>query len=252
MGLVKGVGFDSWRRVGPLLPAARVYDVRDVDELVLFDIEATGQGRLIGEDVVKQVAASTSVPLSVGGGVSSVADVERLFDAGADRIVLNSFAYRQPPLIERLASRFGSQSVVVSVDARRVESAWTCWSECGGRNEALLVRDWAVRVAELGAGEILLTSIDHEGRMQGYAVDLLSEVSAAVPIPVIASGGAGCPSDACDAVVLGGASAVAMGSLFHFTHVTPNDIKTALASSGVAVRRPDLARLRETEGPDSA
>lgn len=236
MGLVKGRNFDSWRRVGPVMPAVRVYDLRDVDELVLLDVEATSLGRTIKESLVSQVAAASSVPLSVGGGISSVQDAERLFEVGADRVVVNSAAYRTPELVESLANRFGSQSVVVSIDAGRDPYGWTCWSESGSRNETIAPSAWGQRVEGLGAGEILLTSIEHEGLRSGYALDLLHEVSTSVAIPVIASGGAGSAEDMRKAVELGGASALAAGSLFHFTQLTPLAIKVNLARAGIPTR----------------
>ncbi len=236
MGLVKGRNFDSWRRVGPLMPAVRVYDLRDVDELVLLDVEATSLGRTIKESLVSQVASASSVPLSVGGGISSVQDAERLFEVGADRVVVSSAAFRTPALVEGLASRFGSQSVVVSIDARRDPSGWTCWSGSGSRNEAVAPEVWAKRVEGLGAGEIILTSIEHEGLMRGYALDLLREVSRVVSIPLIASGGAGSWEDMRDAVSIGGASALAAGSIFHFTQLTPLELKSSLSRAGIPTR----------------
>jgi len=236
MGLVKGRNFDSWRRVGPVMPAVRVYDLRDVDELVLLDVEATSLGRTIKGSLVSQVASASSVPLSVGGGISSIEDAERLFEVGADRVVVNSAAYRTPALVEGLASRFGSQSVVVSIDARRDPYGWTCWSESGSRNEAIAPQEWAKHVEGLGAGEIMLTSIDHEGLMRGYALDLLWEVSSVVSVPLIASGGAGSWEDMRDAVLNGGVSALAAGSIFHFTQVTPFEVKANLSKAGIPTR----------------
>lgn len=237
MGLVKGKNFDSWRRVGPVMPAVRVYDLRDVDELVLLDVEATSLQSSISESLVSQVASASSVPLSVGGGISSVEDAERLFAVGADRVVVNSAAYRLPDLVEKFASRFGSQSVVVSIDARHDASGWVCWSESGSRREPFSPQAWAKHVEGLGAGEILLSSIDHEGLMCGYALDLIMEVSRYVSIPVIASGGAGSASDMRDAVFIGGASAVAAGSIFHFTRLTPQDVKRRLSAAGIPTRQ---------------
>jgi cyclase len=236
MGIVKGANFDSWRRVGPILPTVRVYDLRDVDELVLLDVEGTSLQRPISPALVQQVASAISVPLTVGGGISSVDDAERLFEVGADRVVLNSATYRDPSLVETLASTFGSQSVVVSIDARFGSAGWVCWSASGSRSEGVSPMAWGRHVENLGAGEILLSSIDHEGLMQGYALDLLSELSASVTVPIIASGGAGSASHMCDAVLVGGASAVAAGSIFHFTQITPKDLKTSLAECGIPTR----------------
>lgn len=238
MGLVKGTNFNSWRRVGPVLPAVRVYDLRDVDEMVLLDVEATSLRRCISESLVQQVACASSVPLSVGGGISSVRDAERLFEVGADRVVLNSAAYRLPSLVEELAGRFGSQSVILSIDATFTESGWICYSESGTRREPTSAQLWGTRAESLGAGEVLVTSIDHEGLMHGYALDLLAELSSTLTIPVIASGGAGNSSHMRDAVSIGGASAVAAGSIFHFTQLTPQDVKSDLSAAGIPTRQP--------------
>jgi len=236
MGLVKGTNFNSWRRVGPILPAVRVYDLRDVDELVLLDVEGTSLQRSISPALVQEVASACSVPLSVGGGIASVDDAARLFEVGADRVVLNSAAFRVPSLIETLASRFGSQSVVVSIDARFGSAGWTCYSESGSRSEKISPSEWGSRAESLGAGEILLSSIDHEGLMQGYALDLLTSLSGLLKIPVIASGGAGSAEDMAAAVLVGGASAVAAGSIFHFTQLTPLELNSSLSRAGVPTR----------------
>jgi cyclase len=237
MGLVKGTRFESWRRVGPLLPAVKVYELRDVDEMVVLDVEATTLNRPISPEVVREIAIASSVPLSVGGGIRSVEEAEALFQAGTDRIVLNSACYRDPSLIELLASRYGSQSVVISIDARHDGSAWVCWSESARRSEGVGPVSWARQVQELGAGEILLTSIDHEGLMAGLALDLIAEVCAAVGVPVIASGGAGSVDDLRKAVTDAGATAVAAGSLFHFTAATPETVKQHLEAFEIPVRR---------------
>lgn len=236
LGLVKGVGFDSWRRVGPVLPAVKVYNTRDVDELVLVDIAATPEGAAPDIESVAEFADECFVPFTVGGGVRSTAHMQELLRAGADKICINTIAYESPGLIDEGARRFGAQCVVVSIDARREGGGWRCYSRCGIRDEGRDPIGWAREVVDRGAGEILLTSIDRDGTMQGYDLDLIGQVAAAVNVPVIASGGAGNYEHLRQAVQEAGASAVAAASMFHFTEQTPAEAKKALAAAGVAVR----------------
>ncbi len=235
-GLVKGVAFDSWRRVGTVLPAITVYNSRDVDELVLLDITATPQQREPDYDAVRDFAGQCFVPLTIGGGVNSIEAIRGLLRAGADKVAINSAAYARPELIGEAAGRFGSQCVVVSIDARRDEQGrYSCYSHCGQQATGQELVAWARRVEELGAGEILLTAIDRDGTQQGYDLDMIRQVSEAVTIPVIASGGAGQPEHFLQALQHG-ADAVAAASLFHFTEKTPADIKNYLRQQGIAVR----------------
>lgn len=237
VGLVKGVGFDSWRRVGPIVPAVRVYTHRDVDELVVLDIMATRQRHGPDLDLVAEVADNATVPLTFGGGVQSAEDAERVLAAGADKVAINTAAYADPGLLGRCAHRFGSQAVVASIDVSRRFGEATCIADSGTSPMPYGAVDWARRVESSGAGEILLTSVDLDGTMSGYDVELISSVSSSVRIPVIASGGAGSPEDFRTAIDEGGASAVAAASIFHFTEVTPDSIKRHLQAHGIAVRR---------------
>lgn len=237
-GLVKGVGFDSWRRVGTVLPAIKVYNTRDVDELILVDITATGEGREPDYESVAEFAAECFVPLTVGGGIRHIDHIRDLLRAGADKVSINSATYDQPGLVREAASRFGAQCIVGSIDARRLpDGRLVCVSHSGSRATTHHPAAWARELEALGAGEILITAVERDGTMTGYDLDLLRQVSAAVRIPVIASGGAGSYGDLLAAIREGGASAVAAASIFHFTQQTPLEARRYLASQGIAVRR---------------
>jgi imidazole glycerol-phosphate synthase subunit HisF len=236
-GLVKGVRFDSWRRVGGVMQAVKLYNMREVDELILLDITATREARPPDFDTVDELADECFMPLTVGGGVRTVDDVRRLLQVGADKVVLNTAAVETPELIAEIAQRFGSQCVVISIDVRRYpDGACEVYSRSGtvasGRDPVSLARD----VEAAGAGEILLTSIDRDGTMDGYDVDLTRLVSEAVAIPVIASGGAGSYAHMVDVLKAGKAAAVAAGSIFHFTQQTPVEAKRYLREQGFPVR----------------
>lgn len=238
VGLVKGVAFDSWRRVGTVLPAIKVYNARDVDELFVADISATAEGRGPNARGVADFASFCFVPLTVGGGVRSVDDAVALLRAGADKVALNTAALEQPELIGALAARFGVQCVVASIDVRGDRGAYEAVTRSGrtptGRDPVSL----AVELQDRGAGEILLTSIERDGTMKGYDLALIEAVASRVTIPVIASGGAGSYADMIAAIRDGGASAVAAASMFHFTEQTPLGAKRALADAGLPVRLP--------------
>lgn len=235
VGLVKGVGFDSWRRVGSVLPAIKVYNTRQVDELIVVDIMAGKEGREPDFDTVSDFSAECFVPLTVGGGITSIEHIKKMLRAGADKVALNSFLYKNPEIITQAADKFGSQCIVASIDAKKVGDTYECYSSCGvvatGRN----VVEWAQELEARGAGEVLITSIENDGTMQGYDLDLIRNVSAAINIPVIASGGAGGYQHMHDALI-SGASAVAAASIFHFTEQTPMEAKSFLKSKGIPVR----------------
>lgn len=237
LGLVKGVGFDSWRRVGAVLPSVKVYNMRQVDELIFVDIAATGENREPDYESISEFSAECFVPLTVGGGVRSVEHVTKLLLAGADKIAINSAAYENPQLIRDMVNRFGAQCVVVSIDVRNTNGKYECFSESGSRATGRDPVAWAREVAAYGAGEILLTSVERDGTMNGYDLDLVRLVSSAVSIPVIASGGAGNYEHMYAAIAEGKASALAAASIFHFTEQTPIEAKRFLASKGLPVRR---------------
>ncbi len=237
MGLVKGVGFDSWRRVGPVLPALKVYNARDVDELVLVDIVASQSGDAPDHEAVADLADECSVPLTVGGGITDVAQIAALLRSGADKVAINSAAVAAPALVEQAAARFGAQCIVASIDVRRDDAGhFSVFTHSGTRATALEAVAWARELASRGAGEILLTSIERDGTMQGYDLELVERVAYAVDIPVIASGGAGSYDDMVRVVREAGASAVAAASMFHFTEQTPAGAKAAMHAAGIPVR----------------
>jgi imidazole glycerol-phosphate synthase subunit HisF len=235
-GLVKGVRFDSWRRVGTILPAVKVYNARDVDELIVVDISANQEGRFADAQWVSGYAPFCFVPLTVGGGITDADQISGLLRAGADKVSIGTAVYEQPGLIEEAARRFGSQCVVVSIDVTRRSGEPLCVTRSGKEMTSRNSLAWACEVVERGAGEILLTSVDRDGTMAGYDVDLISDISNAVDVPVIASGGAGNYQHMVEAVQAG-ASAVAAASMFHFTEQTPAEAKKALAAAGIPVRR---------------
>jgi cyclase len=235
LGLVKGVGFDSSRRVGSVMQAVKVYNMREVDELVFLDITATREGRAPDFETVDDIADECFMPLTVGGGVASLEHVRRLLEVGADKVVICTALVETPDLVSAVAANFGSQCVVASIDVRRHPDGWEAFVRCGetptGRDPVELARE----AEGLGAGEILLTSIDRDGTMQGYDLELTSRVCEAVTVPVIASGGAGGPEDMA-AALRAGASAVAAASIFHFTQQTPLEVKRELAAQKLPVR----------------
>lgn len=240
VGLVKGVGFNSWRRVGPIVPAVRVYTARDIDELAVLDIAATLEGRGPDLDLVEEVAEHASVPLSFGGGITSADQVAEILEAGADKAIINSALYADVALAERCADRFGTQCVVAGIDFRRVDGTTQCYSRSGTTAMTHDPVTWARTVEAAGAGEILLTSIERDGAMVGLDVETIRAVAQAVRIPVIASGGAASSDDLLAAVKIGGASAVAAASVFHFTELTPQQVKDRLAVEGIPVRTPTI------------
>lgn len=236
-GLVKGAKFDSWRRVGPVLPAVRVYNQREVDELVLVDIVAHEREEELDFESIEDFGKDCFVPFTVGGGVRRLEQVQRLLRAGADKVSVNTAAFNDISLITSIAERHGVQCVVASMDVRLdSRDGWRCFSHAGKVDTGRGAIDWARRLEDAGAGELLLTSIDRDGTMQGYDLPLIASIARSVSIPVIASGGAG-NYDHMISAIGAGASAVAAASMFHFTEQTPAGAKSALASAGFPVRR---------------
>lgn len=240
--LVKGRSFDSWRPVGALMQAIKVYELRQVDELVFLDVTATREGRRPDFALVDDFADECFMPLTVGGGVRTPDDVGRLLAVGADKVAVNTALLERPEDVREMARRYGSQCVVASIDARRVPDGA---GATGGGHEVMVRsgtqptgRDpvaLAQAAERLGAGEILVTSIDRDGTLEGYDLDLVGQVARAVGIPVIASGGAGSYDDMALALEAG-ASAVAAAAMFHFTHQTPLEAKQHLRARGFAAR----------------
>ena len=243
--VVKGVRFVELRDAGDPVELAARYNDAGADELVFLDITASHEDRDIILDVAARTAETVFIPLTIGGGVRTVDDVKRLLRAGADKVAMNTAAIANPSLVRDAASEFGSQAIVVAIDARRREIAcgdtdWEVFVEGGRVATAMDVVRWARMVAELGAGEILLTSMDRDGTTEGYDLELTRAVSDAVNIPVIASGGAGLPDHLADAVDpdKGGADAALAASVFHFGEFSVADAKEAIAARGLPVRIP--------------
>lgn len=236
--VVKGVNFANLRDAGDPVELAAAYDAAGADELTFLDVTASADGRSTMLDVVRRTAESVFIPLTVGGGVRSVSDVDTLLRAGADKIGVNTSAIARPELLAEIAQRFGRQVLVLSLDVRRspsTPSGFEVTTHGGRRGTGLDAVDWAARGAELGAGEILLNSMDADGTKDGFDLELIRAVRAAVSIPVIASGGAGRVADFPPAVAAG-ADAVLAASVFHFGEVAIGDVKDGLRGSGYPVR----------------
>ena len=228
MGLVKGVAFDSWRPVGSLMQAIKVYNMREVDELIYLDITATEMKKSPDFELIDDFADECFMPLTVGGGIKTIEDVRHLLEVGADKVAINTAAFLDPPLIREIANKFGSQCIVVSIDVKKTNTNYEIYIESGTKSTGIDPVGFAKKVEALGAGEILLTSINRDGTMKGYDNNLTKMISEAVSIPVIASGGAGCYNHMLRVIVEGGASAVAAASIFHFTQQTPIEAKQYL------------------------
>ncbi len=244
--VVKGVNFVDLRDAGDPVELARLYDGEGADELVFLDITASSDRREIMVDVVKRVADEVSIPFAVGGGMRTVEDARRMLHAGADRIAFNTAAVERPELLAETAAAVGSQSVVVAVDARRrdpedPEAGWEVTIHGGRTPTGKDAVAWCRQATELGAGEILLTSMDRDGTKAGFDLPLLRAVTAVVSVPVIASGGAGTAEHMVEAATDGGASAVLAASIFHFGELRIDEVKREMAERGVTVRQVDPA-----------
>ena len=240
--VVKGVNFVALRDAGDPVEQARAYDAAGADELMFLDITASSEGRGLILDVISRTAEVCFMPVSVGGGVREVADMRRLLLAGADKVSTNTAAVENPDLIAAGADAFGAQCVVVAIDAKLREdgSGWNVWTYGGRKDTGLDVVDWAAKVVERGAGEILLTSMDRDGAKLGYDIPLLKAVTGAVSVPVIASGGAGKTDHLVEAARDGHAAAVLAASIFHFGEISVGEAKRAMADAGIPVRLDDL------------
>jgi cyclase len=236
--VVKGVGFNNLRDAGDPVEAARVYNAAGADEIIFLDITASIESRGTMIDVVKATAKDVFIPLTVGGGINSLGDIDALLHAGADKISLNTAAVKNPKLIEEAAKRYGSQCIVVAVDAKRRPGTnlWEVYIHGGRSNMGIDVLEWCRTVHELGAGEILLTSIDADGSKSGYDIALTSKVADVVNIPVIASGGAGKKDDFLNVFTKGKADAALAASLFHYGDLSIGDLKAYLRSKGISIR----------------
>lgn len=238
--VVKGTNFLNLRDAGNPVEVAARYETEGADELVFLDITASHEGRDIMLDVVRRTAEQVFMPLTVGGGIRTIEDVRRLLLAGCDKVSINSAAVRDPEFVRSAARRFGSQCIVVNIDPKRVDrdgrEVWEVHINGGRVPTGLEAVAWAKRVEELGAGEIVLTSMDADGTKNGYDLPMTAAVSEAVSVPVVASGGAGCPEHLADAITKGKADAALAASIFHFGEYTIEETKRVMRERGIAVR----------------
>lgn len=233
---VKGTNFINLRSAGDPVELGKVYSEQGADELVFLDITASFEERKTFTDMVTRVARETNIPFTVGGGINELADVERLLNAGADKVSINSAAIRRPQLINEITSRFGSQVCVVAIDARQEDNGWFCYLKGGRERTELKLFDWAHEAQERGAGEILFTSMNHDGTKQGFANEALRQLSDSLSIPIIASGGAGCKEHFRDVFTEGHADAALAASVFHFGEIPVPELKEYLSTQGINVR----------------
>jgi hypothetical protein len=233
---VKGTNFVNLRQAGDPVELGRAYSEQGADELVFLDITASHEGRKTFAELVRRIAANISIPFTVGGGINELSDVDRLLNAGADKISINSSAIRHPQLIDDIAKHFGSQVCVLAVDAKQTENGWKCYLN-GGRIETdKELTAWTKEAQERGVGEVLFTSMNHDGVKTGYANEALAELASQLSIPVIASGGAGQMEHFRDAFTLGKADAALAASVFHFGEIKIPELKSYLCGQGITVR----------------
>ena len=234
--VVKGINFEGLKEVGDAVQMGVQYAREGADELVYLDISATREGRSTFADLVRRIALGIDIPFTVGGGIGSVEDAARLLDAGADKISINSSALARPQLISELAGQYGSQFVVVAIDAKKVEGRWLCTTHGGSRFTERELFDWAREAQERGAGEILFTSMDHDGTKAGYACEVYAHLASELSVPVIASGGAGSVQDIVDVLTTGRADAALAASIFHYGEIPIPALKKALKEANIPVR----------------
>lgn len=233
---VKGTNFVNLRHAGDPVELGRVYSEQGADELVFLDINATHEGRKTFTDLVKRIAANINIPFTVGGGINELADVDRLLNAGADKVSINSAAIRNPQLINDIAKHFGSQVCVLAVDAKQTPDGWKCYLNGGRLETDKELLSWTLEGQERGAGEILFTSMDHDGVKTGYANEALAALACQLSIPVIASGGAGSREHFRDAFLIGKADAALAASVFHFGEIKIPELKSYLCAEKISVR----------------
>lgn len=233
---VKGVNFVNIRDAGDPVELGAAYAEQGADELVFLDISATNEDRKTFASLVRDIARHINIPFTVGGGISSVADVAPLLEAGADKVSINSAAVRNPDLIDQLSRAFGSQCIVLAIDARKIDNQWTVHTHGGKRPTDKKLFSWAKEGQERGAGEILFTSMDHDGTKAGFAIDPLAKLNMMLHVPVIASGGAGSMPHFIDAFMLGKADAALAASIFHFGEIKIPDLKLFLKNKAINIR----------------
>ncbi len=236
--LVKGKSFDSWRRVGTVLPAVIVYNTRDCDELIIVDIEASIKNTEIDFDSIRDFSSECNVPLTIGGGIKNIKQIQQLLRSGADKVSINTYAYSDISLIKNSSKEFGTQCIVSSVDFKfnQDKKIYECFSHSGTRNTGINILDWVRKLEDHGAGEIILTSIERDGTMSGYDCEIIEKIVEKVNVPIIASGGCGNYNHMFE-VFMTGVSAVAAASIFHFTQQTPLEAKKYLIEKNIPMRR---------------
>jgi len=234
---VKGINFEAIQDAGDPVELAALYAAQGADELVFLDITATVEKRKTLSELVNKIAHRINIPFTVGGGIKSVEDVSVLLHNGADKISINTAAYEKPALIELIAKNFGSQCVVLAIDAKKeADGEWYVYLQGGRTKTNRLVKDWAREAVDLGAGEILLTSMNHDGTKQGFALDITSQLASTLPVPIIASGGGGNEQHFFDVFTSGHADAALAASIFHYKEIAIPDLKKYLAEKGIAIR----------------
>ena len=235
---VKGINFENLTDVGDAVSLGQHYAQAGADELVYLDISATREGRNTFTRLVERIADGINIPFTVGGGISTLDDASRLLDAGADKISINSAAIKDPSLIDRIATRYGRQFVVVAIDARlEADGVWHATTHGGSKASDKELFSWAAEAEDRGAGEILFTSMNHDGTRSGYPCDTFSRLAETIHIPIIASGGAGSVADIAEVLTTGRADAALAASIFHFGEISIGDLKRQLAAQGIAVRQ---------------
>jgi imidazole glycerol-phosphate synthase subunit HisF len=240
MGLVKDAAFKSERRVGSILPQIKIYNLREVDELIVLDIAATKSKNEIDFNEISELSKYNFIPLTVGGGITKLTQIEKLLSIGADKVCVNTIAYKDCKFIKEAVYNFGSQCIVGSVDYKFIENKRVCFSHSGLINENRYLENWMTELEQLGVGELLVTSIDLDGTMKGYDIEMLESSMNKFNLPIICAGGCGSYKDMLKAIK-SGCDAVAAASIFHFTEQTPAGAKSALAAEGVPVRKSFVA-----------
>lgn len=236
--LVKGISFDSWRRVGSVIQSVKIFNMREVDELIFLDITATNEKREPDYRLIDEIADECFMPLTVGGGIKNITEIKELLNVGADKVSINTAAVENPKLIDEAANKYGSQCIVVSIDFRKeTDGSFRVFTNAGRTRTNYNPFEISKIAEENGAGEILLTSIDRDGTFSGYELDVIKKISSDARIPVIASGGAGKPEHILDVIKTANVSAAAAASIYFFTEITPKDVKTYLNENNIPTRK---------------
>lgn len=233
---VKGINFESLRDAGDPVELGHLYAEQGADELIYLDISATNEKRETFSELVKRIASACTIPFTVGGGINTIQDVDRLLKAGADKVTINSAAVRNPNLINALSSEFGSQCIVLAIDAKQIDDNWKVYTHGGKKQSEKELFGWAMEAEDRGAGEIMFTSMNHDGTKNGFALNALSELNEKTSIPIIASGGAGELNHFVDVFTVGKADAALAASVFHFGEITLSDLKKHLKENNIVIR----------------